>query len=154
MNFNKFLLISISFFLISGGFVFAITAGSIPTSGDIGIQKVLQDETPTGLKGILTTVVRWVYIIFFIVAVMFILFAAYTYLTAQGDAEKIKSANNQLIYAAIAVIVAFMSLGIDLLVKSLLKEGGGGGAGQGKEYWPTPQAPSFQWTPGGGIQRK
>ena len=128
--------------------VFAITAGSIPTSGDLGIKKTLQDETAKGLKGVIGTIVRWTYIIFFIIAVLFIIFAAFTYLTAQGDPEKVKNATNQIIYAAIAIVVAFMALGIDLIVKSIINDQGGGGGGT--QYWPTPQGFQKTYYPFGG----
>ncbi len=142
----KFFLISI-IFLISGSSVFAITPGEIPSSGDLGIDPTLKDESMGGIQTIISTIVRWTYIIFFIVAVLFILFAAFTYLTAQGDPEKVKTATNQIIYAAIAIVVAFMAVGIDLIVKSILKDQGGGSGGV--EYWPTPGG-GFQWRPLGG----
>ncbi len=135
-------------FLISISSVSAITAGQIPTSGDLGIDKTLKDETAGGLKGIIETIVRWTYIIFFIIAVMFIIFAAYSYLTAQGDPEKVKNATNQIIYAAIAIVVAFMALGIDLLVKSLIQDQGYSSGGV--QYWPSPQGFQKTFRPLGG----
>ncbi len=138
------LLISISFLILISS-VFAITAGQIPDSGDLGISKTLQNETAGGIKSIIETIVRWTYIIFFIIAVLFIIFAAYTYLTAQGDPEKVKNAHNQIIYAAIAIVVAFMALGIDLIVKSIIDNQGGGGGG--KQYWPTPKGFEQRYQP-------
>ena len=73
----------ICFSLVLSNAVFAITPGEIPTSGDLGIKKTLQDETAGGVKGVIQAIVKWVYIIFFIIAVLFIIFAAFTYLTAQ-----------------------------------------------------------------------
>ena len=51
--------------------------------------------------------------------------AAYKYLTAGGDPEKVKSASNILIYAAIAIVVALFARGLPTLIYSLV---GGGGA--------------------------
>ena len=120
----------------SSNAVFAITPGEIPTSGDLGIKKTLQDETAGGVKGVIQTIVKWVYIIFFIIAVLFIIFAAFTYLTAQGDPEKVKTATNQIIYAAVAIVVALVAVSIDLIIKNFLISGGEGGGG-GTQYWPS-----------------
>ena len=109
--------------LISISSVFAITPGEIPTSGDLGIKKTLQDETAGGVKGVIQAIVKWVYIIFFIIAVLFILFAAFTYLTAQGDPEKVKNARDQIIYAAIAIIVALIAVSVDTIISTFLATG-------------------------------
>ena len=118
--------------------VFAITAGQIPTSQDMGIQKVIQSETAEGLKGVVAAVVRWIYVIFFIIAVLFLLFAAYAYLTAKGDPETIKNVHNQLIYAAIAIVVALIAVSVDLIIKNFITTGGQGGGGTywSKRYYP------------------
>ena len=126
----------ICFSLVLSNAVFAITPGEIPTSGDLGIKKTLQDETAGGVKGVIQTIVKWVYIIFFIIAVLFIIFAAFTYLTAQGDPEKVKTATNQIIYAAVAIVVALVAVSIDLIIKNFLISGGKGGGG-GTQYWPS-----------------
>jgi len=79
--------------------------------------------TVSGTVDILKNIVRWIYIIFFIIAVMFILFAAFTYLTAQGDPEKVKSAKDQIIYAAVAIIVALLAVSIDTMISTFLSTG-------------------------------
>lgn len=136
---NKFIFSIICLFsLVFIPSVFAITAGQIPTSGDIGIQKVIQSETAEGLKGVVASVVRWTYVIFFIIAVLFLLFAAYNYLTAKGDPETIKNVHNQLIYAAIAIVVALVAVSVDVIIKNFIKTGGDGGGGTywSKRYYP------------------
>ena len=88
-----------------------------------GIQGV-GPTTVGGLIDVLRGVVRWIYIIFFVVAVMFILFAAFNYLTAGGDAEKITTAKNQLIYAAIAIVVALLAVGFEVIIRNFLSSPG------------------------------
>jgi len=51
---------------------------------------------------------------------MFILYAAFIYLTAGGDPEKVKTASNQLIYAAVAIAVALVAQGIRFIVAQLV----------------------------------
>ena len=84
-----------------------------------GVQQV-GPSTMGGLIDVLRGVVRWVYIIFFIIAVMFILFAAFNYLTAGGDSEKVTTAKNQLIYAAIAIVVALLAVGFEVIIRNFL----------------------------------
>ena len=76
--------------------------------------------TVSGLVDILKGVVRWIYIIFFIIAVLFIIFAAFTYLTSAGDPEKVGAAKNQLIYAAVAIAVALLAVGFQTIVSNFL----------------------------------
>ena len=62
----------------------------------------------------------WVYTIFFVIAAFFILFAAFTYLTAKGDPEKVKGARDQIIYAAIAIVVALLAFSIDQIISTFV----------------------------------
>ncbi|MBI2515042.1 hypothetical protein HYV91_02565 [Candidatus Wolfebacteria bacterium] len=83
---------------------------------------------PTNPNELLTRVgdfVRWAYILFFILAVLFVLIAAYTYLTAAGNQEKIDKAKTMLIYSAVAVAVALMAIVFNTIIGGFV---GGGGA--------------------------
>lgn len=80
-------------------------------------------ETPVTIEriiGILERFINWLFAILLAVAVIFIILAAFKYLTAGGDSEKIKSAHTQLIYALVAIGVALLSKGLVYLVKQLL----------------------------------
>jgi len=68
-------------------------------------------------------VVKLVYWLFFLVAVLFIILAAFNYLTAGGDPAKVKKASNQLIYAVVAVAVALIAWGIESIVRNALEQG-------------------------------
>ncbi len=119
--------------------VFAITAGQIPGASEL-ISDAPKVEKIGGLIDILKAIVKWTYIIFFLIAVLFLIFAAYNYLTAQGDPEILKKVHNQLIYAVVAIAVALMAVSIDVIIKNFITGGGSSGA----EYYPTPQG--FQRT--------
>ncbi len=88
--------------------------GDIPGVSQVG------PTTVGGLVDVLRNVVRWVYIIFFVIAVMFILFAAFNYLTAGGEAEKVTKAKNQLIYAVVAIVVALLAVGFETIIRNFL----------------------------------
>lgn len=77
----------------------------------------------TTISGALCTLVAWIFTILIILSVIFILWAAWLYLRSGGEEEKIKEANHQLLYAAIAIIVAILSRGIPFLVGQFLGAG-------------------------------
>jgi uncharacterized membrane protein YagU involved in acid resistance len=85
----------------------------------------------TSIQGILNTVCivfDWMFYFLIALAVIFIIVAAFKYLLAGGDAEKIKGAGSTLIYAAVAVGVALLARAIPLIVASFLGASGNIGA--------------------------
>jgi hypothetical protein len=58
--------------------------------------------------------------IFWILAVAFIIWAAFTYLTAGGNEERVSTAKKRLVYALIAAAIALLAVGIDIIVENLL----------------------------------
>lgn len=80
--------------------------------------------TVGGLTDVLRNVVRWIYILFFIIAVMFILFAAFSYLTAGGDPEQVSKAKSRIIYAAVAIAVALLAVGFEVVIRNFLASPG------------------------------
>jgi hypothetical protein len=77
---------------------------------------------------LICTAINWIFWFLLVLTVVFVLVAAYRYLTGAGNPEKIKLASNTLLYAAIAVIVALIAKGFPLLVSSFI---GGGLVGTG-----------------------
>lgn len=80
---------------------------------------------------IFITIVQWIYTIFFIVAVLFLLIAAYNFIRGGSNPEAIKTAKAQLKYAVIAIAIALIASGARFLVADVLGWGGGGGGGGG-----------------------
>ena len=78
----------------------------------------------SGWFGILQQVVGWVYRAFFVVAALFIIIAAFYYLTAQGNPEKVGEAKNMIIYAVVAIVVALIAVGMDVMIRTFLSTGG------------------------------
>mgnify|MGYP001584148999 CR=1 FL=1 len=82
--------------------------------------------TPPGFADIndfvnlLNTIIQWLFYLLLIVAVLMLIWAAFTYLTAGGDEEKIGKAKNMILGAVIALVIAFVASGIPTLVGSFL----------------------------------
>jgi len=62
-----------------------------------------------------------VFAILIIFAVGFIIFAAFTYITAKGEAAKITQANQMIIYAAVGVLIAIFAKAIPTVVANILQ---------------------------------
>lgn len=73
----------------------------------------------TAFINIICGIAGWMFVFLVVLAIIFVILAAFNYLTAGGDAEKVKTASNQLIYAAVAVAVGIFARGFPLLVSSL-----------------------------------
>lgn len=63
---------------------------------------------------------NWMFGLLLALAAIFIIYAAFLYLTAAGDEDKIKQAKNIIIYAIIAIAVSILARGIVVVVQSLL----------------------------------
>ena|ERR1051325_1222371 len=90
---------------------FAQTA-TTPTPVPLSISNI-----QTLLENILTVL----YVFFFIFAAIFIILAAYQYLTAGGSEEGVAKAKSMLVYAIIAIAVALVATGVKAAVESLLR---------------------------------
>ena len=139
MSIHKYLLVSISIFgiLITSYLLLATTVVhgadgiTVPGGNNSDLNNAVRDLTNLGNSSpiqtapqfltVLATIVRWLYTIFFIVAIALILFAAFNYLFAQGDATKISTAHKQLIWAAVAIAVALISVGVVQIVNSFIR---------------------------------
>ncbi len=78
-------------------------------------------KTPEKIFDILAGILRYAYTIFFIVAIVFILIAAFNFLTAKDNPEKVKSARSQLMWAAVAIAIALISVGAANIILRFLE---------------------------------
>ena len=69
-----------------------------------------------GALNLFCTIYGWMFYFLVALAIIFIVIGAYRYLTSAGEAEKVKSAQNTLLYAAIAIAVALLAWGIPQIV--------------------------------------
>lgn len=89
--------------------------GQVPPSSGLA--------TIGGVVGVGITLIKWLYTIIFLAAILFILLAAYTFITSRGDPEKIQQARRQLMYAIIGIVVALLSPLIVPFVTNSLNSG-------------------------------
>ena len=72
----------------------------------------------------LCAITNWLFYFLILLAVIFIIVAAFKYLTAAGDPEKVKSASHELLYAAIAIVVGILAKATPSLVGSIIGQAG------------------------------
>ena len=72
---------------------------------------------------VLCSVFTWAFYFLIVLAVIFVIVAAFKYLTAAGDPEKVKAAGSTLLYAAIAIGVALLARAVPLIVGNFLQAG-------------------------------
>ncbi len=100
---------------------------SAPVLGFAAITDYPTQAPDVGIRGlndisqIIVGVVNWTTAIFFAVAVLFLFYAAYLYLSAAGDPEQLKKAKDQLIYAVIAIVIALLAGSVRFIVESILR---------------------------------
>ncbi|MCB9820285.1 hypothetical protein H6796_03240 [Candidatus Nomurabacteria bacterium] len=79
-------------------------------SGGVVCNKINSDRTR--LPELVTSIVNILFYIVGVVAVIMIIVSGIKYTTANGDANKIQSAKNTLMYSVVGLIVAFLSFAI------------------------------------------
>lgn len=94
--------------------VFGAAASPLPES------PIQNFEGEKSVMGLLEKAVVWMYRIFFVIAVLYILIAAFTILTEKDKAKAWEKGKAQLTNAAIAIVVALIASGFAALVKSFL----------------------------------
>ena len=81
-------------------------------------------QSVSDVMNLLTKAVTYLYTAFYIVAVGYILWAAFTFLQAGGDAKKVEEAKNKLKYAVIAIVIALVASGVSKILSGFLSNQG------------------------------
>lgn len=76
------------------------------------------------------TIVNLLFAALIFVTIFFVVLAAFKYLTAGGDPEKVKAASHQLLFAAVAIVVALLAKGLPSIVNSIV-----GGSGTSNQFF-------------------
>ena len=72
------------------------------------------------LLDIIDNVGDWVFTIFLTLAAFFIIYAAFKFLTASGDADAVSQARQMLVYALVGVAIAVLARGLVSIVQNLI----------------------------------
>ena len=94
---------------------YAPSGSNVPQGNITSLQSVLQ---------LLCTVFAWAFYFLIVLAVIFVIVAAFRYLTAAGEPDRVKAAGATLLYAAIAIGVALLARAVPLVVGSFLGASG------------------------------
>ena len=78
------------------------------------------DYEGTELIDVLETFIDWLFTILLIVAVIFLVIAAFTFISASGDPDKVGKARNFVLYALIGVAIAVAARGLVALVRVIM----------------------------------
>lgn len=92
--------------------------GSPVTAPNSGINSL------NAVSSSLCTITNWMFYFLILLAVIFVIVAAFKYLTAAGDPEAVKAASHSLLYAAIAIVVGILAKATPSLVGSVIGQGG------------------------------
>lgn len=105
-------------FILVSGKVMAQSYDLNQVAGDMAEDSPIKNVD--NIYEILRRVVQYAYTLFFILAVLFILIAAFNFLTAKGDSAKVQSARSQITWAAVAIVIALISVGAAEIIKSFI----------------------------------
>jgi len=102
---------------------FAAFASPIIPPGNLTHVDTVPDQRIQSVQDILQSICSvfgWLFVALIALSMVFIVIAAFHYLTSGGDPEKSKKATSMILYAAIAVGVALLARAIPLIVISFL----------------------------------
>lgn len=112
----------------STSFVAAAMSGSSSSGGQLIPEEQKSENLGTdrfnnnSLETTLNTVANYVVGVLVVVAIFYILWAAYDFVTSSGSEEKVNGARRKIMYAAIGIIVALLAKGIVGLVLGAVQE--------------------------------
>ncbi len=75
-----------------------------------------------GVYAILDNIITIAFYILMLLAILFILWAAFNYLTAGGDAEKVEKAQRMLLYAVIAIVIGILARSIPWIIATFVTQ--------------------------------
>lgn len=106
---------------------------AVDTDGDVTTEGMTPPDielTLWGTNSILTKALNWVFGIVIIIAAIMLIWAGFTYVTSGGNAEKMKTALNSVIYALIGIAIAVLAKGLVFMICRFV----GGTAGECKFF--------------------
>ena len=77
-------------------------------------------QTGTSLVTRIGLIGNWVFAIFLALSLIYIVLAAFQFVTGGGNPEQVSGARQKLIYAAIGIAVALLAAGFDNILRSIL----------------------------------
>lgn len=106
--------------LILANFFLLLALPFVGSATHIGGVPHVTPPANVNLVKIVNDVIDWAFVLLLFLATLFIVFAAYNYLTAGADPGKAQTATRFITYAVVAIIVAFVARGLVAIVRALL----------------------------------
>ncbi len=104
--------------ITSTGMLLASQIAAVSAQGNVSSVNV----PPTlDIPAIVDRVMNWGFGFLIVIAALFLLWAAYMYLTASVFPDNMNKAKNYILYAVIAIVVAFIARGAVTIVTTLLR---------------------------------
>jgi hypothetical protein len=97
----------------------AINAALTPPPAEEDVTKGTAPPT-NSVETAINNIMNWFFVIVLIVAVIFLLWAGFLFITAGGDPDKVNTARQNVMYAMVGVAVAVLAKGIVSLVQGLV----------------------------------
>jgi len=93
----------------------------LPTIALANVSDVPDYNVPTSvpLEQLVTRVINWAFGLLILLAAVFIIVAAFIYLSSGGNEDKVK-AKNYITYAAVAILVGFLAKAIVTIITRLI----------------------------------
>lgn len=111
----------IAFAVLSVGFPLISQAQFNLFGGNYGTP---QPVNLTGIEQVLAVtqrIVNWIFVFLMVIAVGFILAAAFSYLNSKGESTKITEATKKFIFAAVAIAVGLIAQSVPFVVRTLIQ---------------------------------
>jgi len=86
-------------------------SGCVPESGI---------RSTADLFALISKATSWLFVALLLMAFIFIIMGAFTYMSSKGDPKLLKTAQNYIIYALVGVAVGILAKGLILVVCSIL----------------------------------
>jgi uncharacterized membrane protein YedE/YeeE len=100
--------------------VFAVSLLVVPTVTLAALETELPKTDAGSIDATITTIGNVLFGALLLIALIYILLAAISFITAQGDAAKLKVAQDRVLYALIGIAVAVLAQGMIALVRNLV----------------------------------
>ncbi|HEY4509930.1 MAG TPA: hypothetical protein VJC15_03020 [Candidatus Paceibacterota bacterium] len=108
-------------FLLGAGISVSVLAAEEPPEGFKGgpVQTV---KTGGELVTLIQELTNWVFVVFLLMAVIFVILAAFQFLSGGGDPQAVAQARQKLIWAAVGIIVATLARAIPTVVNNIINK--------------------------------
>ena len=133
---KNILVVALALCLFAGtaGSAMAQACTSLPGGCAVPTQNILTTGNTDGLSGgvaLIQKITNWLFTVLLVLAVLFIIMAAFKYLFSGGSEEAVATAHKMIIYAVVAIAVAFLARGIVFVVQELVATGYSGASSNG-----------------------